>query len=207
MDLARPWLVARSAIDLEVLLVLRGTTRSLTGREVAKLVEQGSQPTVNVSLRRLAGLGLVNAEEAGNAYLYTFNRDHLAASAVEVLANIRSELERRLRDEIENWEVQPEHASIFGSAARGDGSTDSDIDLLVVRPAAVGADDPSWRSQLHHLGEHVHAWTGNHLGLSEVAAADFKRWRLQRPLAIDEMRRDAITICGPDLEALLGTRR
>ena len=55
---------------------------------------------MNASLRRITEEGLVHAEEAGNAYLYTFNRDHLAAPAVELLADIRSELERRLRAEI-----------------------------------------------------------------------------------------------------------
>ncbi len=133
VDLSRPWALIRSPIDMEVVLVLRGTTRPLTGREVARLVRAGSQPTVNASLRRLAEEGLVHAEEAGNAYLYTFNRQHLAAPALEQLAGIRSELERRLRTEIAEWEIAPTHASIFGSAARGDGDNSSDIDVFVVR--------------------------------------------------------------------------
>lgn len=187
--------------------MLRRTTRPLTGREVARLVEEGSQPTVNASLRRLAGLGLVQAEEAGSAYLYMLNREHLGAPLVALLAGIRPELERRLHEEIGSWDIPPEHVSLFGSAARGDGDPQSDIDLLVVRPVSTGADDPGWRSQLHHLADRVYAWTGNHLGLSEVSAVDVRRWRRQRPLAVDEMRRDAITIHGPDLEALLGARR
>src|SRR5213592_1846777 len=96
MDLARPWGLIRSSIDTEVLLVLSGTTRPLTGREVARLVRTGSQPAVNASLRRLAEEGLVHAEEAGNAYLHTLNREHLGAPVVELLRDIRRELERRL---------------------------------------------------------------------------------------------------------------
>src|SRR5713226_7111233 len=98
---------------MEVLLVLRGTTRPLTGREVSRLVRTGSQPTVNASLRRLTEEGVVHAEEAGKAYLYTLNREHLAAPAVERLAGIRLELERRLRTEIAEWEIGPIHPSIF----------------------------------------------------------------------------------------------
>src|SRR5438445_698229 len=134
MNLSHPWALIRSPIDIEVLRVLRGTTRPLTGREVARLVRTGSQPTVNASLRRLSEEGPVHAEEAGNAYLHTLNREHLAAPAVELLADIRSELERRLRDEIGRWEIAPVHVSIFGSAARGDGDTGSDIDIFIVRP-------------------------------------------------------------------------
>src|SRR6266540_677087 len=137
----------------EVLLVLRGTTRRLTVREVARLVCAGSQPTVNAALRRLAEEGLLHAEEAGNAYLYTLNRDHLAAPALEQLADIRSELERRLRAEIAAWEIAPTHVSIFGSAARGDGDTRSDIDVFVVRPERVAEDDPRWRTQLDRLSD------------------------------------------------------
>lgn len=206
MDLSRPWALIRSPIDMEVLLVLHGTTRPLTGREVARLVRAGSQPAVNAALRRLAEEGLVNAEEAGNAFLYTFNREHLAAPAVELLAAIRTELERRLRAEIAEWEIAPAHASIFGSAARGDGDTRSDIDIFVVRPAGVAEDDPGWRAQLERLSDHVHDWTGNRAALSEVSAADVRRLRRERPPVVEELRRDAITLVGPEPHELLGAK-
>lgn len=204
MDLSRPWALVRSPIDIEVLRVLHGTTRPLTGREVARLVRAGSQPAVNTSLRRLAEEGLVRAEEAGNAYLYTFNREHLGAPVVELLAGIRTELERRLRAEIAEWEIAPTHVSIFGSAARGDGDTRSDIDIFVVRPAGVAEDDPGWREQLERLSDHVHDWTGNRAALSEVSAADVRRLRRERPPVIEELRRDAITLLGPEPAELLG---
>lgn len=203
MDLSRPWALIRSSIDMEVLLVLYGTTRPLTGREVARLVRAGSQPAVNAALRRLAEEGLVRAEEAGNAYLHTLNREHLGAQAVELLAGIRTELERRLRAEIAEWNIAPAHASIFGSAARGDGDTRSDIDIFVVRPAGVAEDDPGWRRQLERFADHVYDWTGNHAALSEVSAADMRRLRRERPPVVDELRRDAITLAGPAPAELL----
>lgn len=207
MDLSRPWAPIRSPIDMEVLRVLRGTTRPLTGREVARLVRAGSQPTVNASLRRLSEEGLVRAEEAGNAYLYTFNREHLAAPAVELLADVRAELERRLRAEIDEWEIAPAHVSMFGSAARGDGDTGSDVDLFVVRPAGISEDDPRWRAQLDRLSDRVQAWTGNHAGLSEVSAKNLRRLRREHPPVVDELRRDAITLAGPTPAELLGASR
>lgn len=206
MDLSRPWALIRSTIDMEVLLVLLGTTRPLTGREVARLVRAGSQPAVNAALRRLAEEGLVRAEEAGNAYLYTFNREHLGAPAAELLAGIRRELERRLRAEIAAWEIAPAHVSIFGSAARGDGDTRSDIDIFVVRPVEVAQDDPRWREQLERLADHVYDWTGNHAALSEVSAADMRRLRRDRPPVVDELRRDSITLAGPTPAELLGAK-
>lgn len=204
MDLSRPWAPIRSQVDIEVLRVLRGTTRPLTGRQVARLVHRSSQPTVNVSLRRLSEEGLVHADEAGNAYLHTFNRDHLAAPAIELLADLPVELERRMRDEIAAWEIAPVHVSMFGSAARGDGDTLSDIDVFVVRPAPVSQDDRGWRAQLERLTDRVHAWTGNHAALSEVSAADVRRLRREHPPVVEELRRDAITLAGPQPSELLG---
>jgi len=206
MDLSRPWALIRSPIDMEVLRILRGTTRPLTGREVARLVSTGSQPTVNGTLRRLSEEGLVRAEEAGSAYLYTFNREHLAAPAVELLADIRSELERRLRAEIAEWELAPAHVSLFGSAARGHSDAASDIDIFVVRPTDVPADDPRWREQLERLSEHVLQWTGNHAGLSEISTADARRLRRERPPIVDELSHDAITLAGPTPAELLRAR-
>ena len=197
LDLAKPWALIRSPIDMAVVLVLHGTTRPLTGREVARLARTGSQPAVNAVLRRLTDEGLVRAEPAGSAFLYTLNRAHLAAPPLEQLAGIRAELERRLRDEIAAWHIAPAHASLFGSAARGDGDTRSDIDVFVVRPARVAEDDPEWRAQLEHLADHVYAWTGNHAGLSEVAATDVRRLRREQPPIIEDLRRDAITLSGP----------
>jgi predicted nucleotidyltransferase len=207
MDLSRPWAPIRSRLDMEVVLVLRGTTRALTGREVARLVRTGSQPAVNAALRRLAEEGIVRAQEAGNAYLYTLNRDHLAAPALELLADIRVELERRLRAEIAEWEIAPAHVSIFGSAARGDGDTRSDIDLFVVRSARVSEHDSRWRAQLERLSEHVHGWTGNHAGPSEVSTTDLRRLRRERPSVVEELQREAITLAGAEPTELLGVPR
>jgi predicted nucleotidyltransferase len=207
VNLSRPWAPIRSLIDMEVVLVLRGTTRPLTGREVARLARAGSQPAVNAALRRLAEEGVVRAEEAGNAYLYALNREHVAAPALELLADVRAEFERRMRAEITEWTVTPSHVSIFGSAARGDGDTRSDIDIFVVRPADVTEDDHGWRVQLERLSDRVHDWTGNHAAISEVSAADVRRLRRERPPVVDDLRREAITLTGPTPTELLGTSR
>lgn len=207
MDLSSPWAVIRSSVDAEVLLVLHGTTRPLTGREVARLVRSGSQPTVNAALRRLAAEGVALAEEAGNAYLYTLNREHLAAAAIASLAAIRAELERRLREEITSWEIAPSHVSLFGSAARGDGDSRSDIDVFLVRPDRLPADDPVWRGQLTRLAERIHAWTGNQAALAEVSATDLRRLRRERPPIVKELEREAIALAGPPPNELLRARR
>jgi predicted nucleotidyltransferase len=184
--------------------VLAGTTRPLTGREIARLVGRSSHSGVLNALDRLVEHGLVDREEAGAALLFTLNREHLAAPAVDLLAQMRSELLNRLRGAVDSWEIQPAHVSLFGSAARGEGDTESDIDLFVVRPKSIDSEDPRWREQLDLLARRVQRWTGNRLGVSEVGKSDISRLRKDESPILDELRADAITLAGPTATALLG---
>src|SRR4051812_39576518 len=127
MDLARPYAAIGPTLDPGVLTVLAGTTRPLTGREIARLLGRASHSGVGSILERLVVQGLVEREEAGRAFLFTLTREHLAAAVVELLADLREELLRRLREVVDSWGVKASHLSLFGSAARGDGGTGSDI--------------------------------------------------------------------------------
>src|SRR4051794_11299674 len=196
MDLAAPHSVVSPTLDGDVLVVLAGTTRPLTGREVARLARRGTPPAIAAVLRRLVHQGLVLRQEVGNAFLHTLNRDHLAAPAVLVLAGLRSALFERVRATLEEWELQPVSAVLFGSAARGDGDADSDIDVLVVRPGEVDEEDHRWRAQLSGLAGAVHAWTGNHAGLIEVAEAELPGLLDDNRAVVASLRADAIPLVG-----------
>jgi predicted nucleotidyltransferase len=206
MDVSRPHAAIASGIDTDVLVVLAGTTRPLTGRRVAELVGR-SQGGVLKALDRFVEHGLVLRTPAGRALMHELNRDHLAAPAVEVLAGMRTELLRRLRDAFGDWHVAPVHASIFGSAARGDGDTTSDIDIFVVRPAHVEEETPGWRSQVERLVENVRSWTGNHVVVIEQDEAEARRLRRAKPPVLEELRRDGIDLAGTPLRELLGTTK
>lgn len=204
MDLSRPYSAVSPSLDGDVLAVLAGTTRPLTGREVTKLARRGSQRGVQAVLERLVAHGLAEQQAAGRALLYTLNRDHLAAGAVQALAGLRGELIHRVADAIGCWSTAPLHASIFGSFARGEGDTDSDVDLFVVRADVTAGDDEGWRKQLDGLAERVHRWSGNHAGVVEVSSDDMARLRDERPAVVDSLRSEAIVVYGLSVEALFG---
>lgn len=204
MDLSRPYSAVSPSLDGDVLAVLAGTTRPLTGREVSKLARRGSQRGVQAVLERLVVQGLVEQQAAGRALLYRLNREHVAAGAVEALADLRGELIRRVADEIDSWATAPLHVSIFGSFARGEGDADSDVDLFVVRPAEIDEDDGPWRDQLDLLAERLHRWTGNHGGLAETSADDVARLRREQPAVLAALRDDAIVVHGLSVETLFG---
>src|SRR3954447_3212721 len=125
MDVAHPYAaVTGGGLEGEVLAVLAGTTKPLTGRQVARLARRGSDRGIRLALQRLAVQGLVDTLDAPPAVLYTLNREHIAAPVALALVELRGALLARLRDAIGSWQVAPLHASLFGSAARGDGGTE-----------------------------------------------------------------------------------
>lgn len=202
MDLSEPQAALCPTLDGPVLMVLTATTRPLAAREVARLVRRGSWAGVRKVLLRLAEQGIVTVQEAGNVTLYTLNRQHLAAPAVAILAGLRQELVRRLSESIGAWTTAAVHASLFGSAARGDGTTTSDIDLFIVRPRSVDQEDPQWRSQLDQLTADVLAWSGNHASISEVSETELGRVR--KTPAGKNIRADGIGLAGKRVEKVLG---
>jgi nucleotidyltransferase-like protein len=200
MDVARPYSSVAPTLEGDVLVALAATTQPLTGARVASLVRRGTERGVMKALDRLVEQGLVYRQPAGRAYLHTLNRDHIATSIVEGLATLRTEFLRRLREHVLRWQPAPAHASLFGSTARGDGDTTSDIDLLIVRPTDVDEADAAWREQIEQLTADAQAWTGNRASIIELAEAEL---RAPGPPVMNDIRRDAIDLAGTPIRALL----
>lgn len=207
MNVSRPYAAICPTLDSEVLAVLAGTSRPLTGREVARLTGRTSHRGVADVLNRLVEHGVVKRQEAGRALLFTLNREHLATPAVEILADMRAELLRRIHNLVDAWKTKAVHLSIFGSMARGDGATQSDIDLFVVRPDRIPDDDPRWRKQLDDLAEHIERWTGNRASIAETAESEIEPLLDEDRPIVTELRTDAITVHGQGIRALLGSKQ
>jgi hypothetical protein len=132
------------------------------------------------------------------------NRDHVVFPAVAALANARAEFIARLKSAFDGWQPQPVHASLFGSAARGDGDENSDIDIFLVRPGQVSEDDEAWQRQTDALTTAVGAWTGNPLSLIEFGD---ERVATMSTDVLTPMRTDGILLSGLDLSHLVDSSR
>jgi len=205
VDVSRPYTAVSPSLDGEVLRALAGTTMLQTGRQVAHLTGRSSHSGVLDVLNRLTEHGLVTRVELNRAYLYALNREHLAAPAVIALAGLRAELFDRIRDELGTWPISPVHASLFGSTARGDGDTHSDIDLFVVRPATIPEEDPRWREQLDGLADKIRGWTGNRASILEKPETELAQLQAEGRPILAELRSDAIVLSGSDIPTLLET--
>ncbi|HSR94436.1 MAG TPA: nucleotidyltransferase domain-containing protein [Solirubrobacterales bacterium] len=203
MNVSKPFTALSPSVDIDVLVVMAGSTMPRSGREVARRAGRSNTGVQHV-LDRLVEHGLVDRIEAGRTFLYTLNRNHLLAPVVEQMAGARAELIQRLRDEVGSWPMPVAHASLFGSTARGDGDTSSDIDLFVVRPIDIEADDPGWCNQVDRLADAIRGWTGNNAGITEVGEEELPRLRQEQPPVVGELQDDAVDLAGESTKALLG---
>jgi DNA-binding transcriptional ArsR family regulator len=203
MDVSHPLRSVIPSLDGPVLEVLAGTTYPLSTLQVHRLAGTGSPNGVRLVLERLAEHGLVTPDHRGNAIYYSANRDHLAWPAVEILAGLRAALRARLADELSGWASPVLHASLFGSAARGDGGAESDIDILLVRRDEPDAKEAIWDDQVSWLRDHVVALTGNRCQLFDITLARLgQHVRAGDPL-VDSWRQDGILLAGVDLDVVL----
>lgn len=196
MDVSNGLSVVTPTLDAWVLRTLVQTTRPLSGRQIARLVEQGSLGGVQKALARLVGQGIVLADAHPSATMFTFNRDHLAAKAVIELAQLVTTLVERLTTFIQSWEIQPQHAYLFGSAARQDGDTYSDVDILLIHAQSSMQRGNAWSLQVDDLAAKIRLWTGNDAGILDLSPADLDRMQVNNEAVLDSWHREGILLAG-----------
>lgn len=186
MDLAFPVKAVASGLDGPILNTLAGTTLPLSLTQVVNLSVCGSMSGVRKALIRLCSQGLVLEVPGG----YRLNREHLAASAVLDLANMRGELIKRVESISKTWDVEIHLLGFFGSFARADGSQESDIDVLLV---ATGQLVDQLAGQ---LSERIRKWTGNETHVVTLTLADLVRMKAKNERILHEWQRDLLVISG-----------
>ena len=204
MDLSDPSQVVLPYVSGAVLRVLARADEPMSGRAVAAMTgERAGYRRVSQVLAELVEAGVVLRKSHPPAYLYRLNREHVVAEPLLMLADLRGRLLANITNAVEGWTQAPEALWMFGSAARGEGTTDSDIDLLVIRSSTIDADSPTWRGQLDDLAERVSAWSGNDCQILEYESGELATLIAADDLLIESLRRDALVVTGrPPLDVL-----
>jgi hypothetical protein len=226
VDLTDPTRAVTATLDGPVLAVLAQSGKPLTVGEVAAQTPRGSEVGVRRSLARLVEQGIVRAEMMGRNLVHELNRDHIAAGIAVQLAGLRLELWHRLRRTLGAWNPKPIQGYVFGSAARGDGDSGSDIDLLLVHALFPGDSDPrrrsnglvdrlagataefgsdrltarqasKWRRQVDELHQQVRAWTGNPLQAVEISTLEWADHGRRQSSLWEEITRDGVKVAEP----------
>ena len=191
MNLGAPVLDVAPAVRGALLQVLARLEQPVTRRQLA--ANAGVAPgNASAVIENLIRAGLVDETVAGRSSMVALNRNHLAAGPLLALAGLRGELIRRLRERLSEW-PDLEAAWVFGSVARGDAASESDIDLLVV---AHDLQAPDLHVLVAQLQADVRSWTGNDLQLVEHTPASWRKLvRSKNPL-VEQIRFDGVSIVG-----------
>lgn len=192
MELNRPLATITPTLDGDVLAVLARHDVSFTTGQVHRVLNRHSEAGIRKVLVRLSGQGIVLRERVGNAFSYRFNRAHLAASPITELADLQRTLLLRIEERLTSWAVPPVYAAVFGSAARGTMTADSDLDLFLVRPEDAPRAD--WDEQVSALVADVTRWTGNDTRPVDYTEGDLVGARAEPVLR--EVLADALTVAG-----------
>lgn len=193
VELSRPLSTITPTLDGDVLAVLARQDATFTTGALHRVLTQYSEEGIRKVLQRLTRQGIVHSARVGNAYSYRLNRDHLAAEHIIKLADLMNIFLARLTERLEAWEVRPVYAAVFGSAARGSMSMESDLDLLLVRPKDVP--DELWAAQVDRLVEDVSRWIGNDVRPLQFAEAQIVTSGREEPVLRDVLS-EGLTVAG-----------
>jgi predicted nucleotidyltransferase len=206
MDLANPMQSVIPSAHGAVLNALARTDLPLSARRIAELTRpKFSQRRVNDVLRHLAETGIVVRESRPPSNIYRLNHEHVAADGILALAQMWSALVGRIRADFGRWAVAPEAAWLFGSAAHGEVTERSDLDVFLVRPASGLASEISeaWEHQTEALVDKIKTWSGNRCEISEMEAAELSAAVERDDRLIRDLREQAVVLAGSDPQGLL----
>lgn len=166
MQLNKPFATVTPTLDGDVLGVLASADVAFTISQIQRILTSVSGEGIRKVLTRLTAQGVVLHDRVGRTNTYRLNTEHVAAEPIMVLSRLTSIFLQRLEAHLERWGRNLKYAAVFGSAATGRMTLESDVDLFLVRACTsdLGVDDNSpelWEQQVTELARLVTAWTGN----------------------------------------------
>ena len=184
-----------------VLGVLSRTETEMTIRTLANLAEASPQQAT-VIVTHLVDIGVVSRREAGSSSLVRLERENEAARVVLALARLSESTMDRLADAARHVEPAPVSLIVFGSFARGEADTESDLDILAVRSSQVAADDNEWIDALGRWEVDARKIVGNPVNMMVVSFDEVPALLRRRSGPWQTIAREGIPLLGSPLSAL-----
>lgn len=205
MDFVRPIEAIVPGAQGRVLAVLAETTAELNLRTIAQLAGI-SQAQASRLLPDLVALGVVERREVPPASLIRFVPEHVASQALLALARSTDTVLDEMGRLAGALPQPPVSVIVFGSFARREAEVESDIDVVIVRPAQVDEDDDAWSASLETWRRDVRRLTGNQVEILEVSADEAATKLAGRGGVWADIRRDARVVHGLGIDELRTAR-
>lgn len=201
MQLNKPFATVTPTLDGDVLGVLASADVAFTISHIQRILTTVSGEGVRKVLTRLTAQGVVLHDQVGRTNTYRLNTEHVAAEPIMALSRLTAIFLERLEAHLKGWGEDLKYAALFGSAATGRMTLDSDIDLFLVRacPPDPDANDDSqdqWEQQLTELARLVTAWTGNDARVIEYTQRDLAAAVAADEPLLRDVAKQALTVVG-----------
>ncbi|MFA5787228.1 MAG: nucleotidyltransferase domain-containing protein [Actinomycetota bacterium] len=180
-----------------ILEVLGRTQEEMTLRQLGRL-SGVSVNRVTALVGELVALGIVARRDVPPVSLVRLSADNAVAEMVRELGGLHRLVLARLKELAKGISPAPASLVVFGSFARGLASTDSDIDVLVVRGRGVRLDHDQWTESLGAWSDRAGRISGNRIALVEVGTDELPGLR-RRPLWKSVVQ-EGILLAGKPLE-------
>jgi predicted nucleotidyltransferase len=184
-----------------ILDVLVQTTAELSVRTIARLAGISAAQASRV-LPDLVDLGIVERREVPPSSQFRLVRSNVAAQALIALSRARQSVLDQIGEAAAALPTPPVSVIVFGSFARGEATSDSDLDIVVVRPDELDEDDTTWNASIDHWRDHVRATAGNPVEVLEVSRIEVAAKLGSRSTLWREVTRDGVVVHGLPLDEL-----
>jgi predicted nucleotidyltransferase len=169
-----------------VLAVLLRTGEPLTGRQVHRLVsDRFSLWSVQEALKALSHIGIVETRTVGRATVHSIDEDHSAVAPLRALSDPIAALTSTVRATVDS---SVDAVLVFGSIARGEARSDSDIDLAV-----IAASEWDRRAELQDA---VQRSMGNECDVLVFSPEEFQQLAHDDEPVVADILRDGIALVG-----------
>lgn len=199
MDLSMPGADLLGPIRARVIAALARVADPVSGREVARLAGGLAPSSTHRELQSLVEIGLVATRRGSHATTYTLNRDHVLWPPLAEILGSYAQVEQRIRESVQRHVGGAVSCALFGSVARGDSTTSSDIDLLVV----TDTESQEVVDALDRVRDDLAQFTGNNPQLIAVSRPHLRRMVAAGDPLVASWQTDLRMISGPDVRDLL----
>lgn len=201
MQLNKPFATVTPTLDGDVLGVLASADATFTISQIQRILSTASGEGIRKVLARLTIQGVVLHDQVGRTNIYRLNTEHLAVEPIMALSRLNSIFLERLESYLEGWGTELKYAAVFGSAATGRMTLNSDVDLFLVRASVSESDGHDegpgrWEQQVTELARLVTAWTGNDARVVEYTEDELRAAARGSEPLLDDVSGQGLTVAG-----------
>jgi predicted nucleotidyltransferase len=200
--------VLGTGAKVDLLRALAQLDTPTSGREAERLagVAHGS---ARKALSELVAVGVLKLTTTPGTYLYEINRDHDFVPHLETLFRAEAARHAAVRDEVRDairkLDLKQKVVSVivFGSAARGDTTPESDLDLLVLVKDA--ADSNAARDLVEAVSDRLRARYGARLSALVLTVSEARARHEQGDPLMRNIVAEGRTLTGMPIQEALDT--